>query len=152
YNLPSGRLTVTSSIIDSNPGGGLYNLGGTVTLTSSTLSSNSAFGGIVNAYYGTMTVTNCTISANSASGPHAPGGGISNDGTLTVINCTLSANSAEQGGGIFNYSGVNAGRAEHDRGGQPQQPRQRPGHLRQRAEQQQLQPRRDRRQHPLRHH
>ncbi|MDW8392512.1 MAG: hypothetical protein RMK84_20585, partial [Oscillochloridaceae bacterium] len=46
---------------------------------------------------GTLTVTNSTFSGNSAAGL---GGGIYNDGgTLTVTNSTFSGNSASAGGG-----------------------------------------------------
>ncbi len=82
-------------------GGGIYNAG-TLTVTNSTLSANSASygGGIYNAR--TLTVTNSTLSANIAS----YGGGIYNDGSLTIANSTLSSNSAGgSGGGIFNTSG-----------------------------------------------
>jgi hypothetical protein len=88
-------------------GGGLYNAG-TLTVTSSTLSGNSAVygGGIAN--YGTLTVSNSTLSGNSASGYGGRGGGIYSGGTLTVSNSTLSGNTASglyfsgQGGGIYN--------------------------------------------------
>jgi hypothetical protein len=93
-------------------GGALYNLG-TMTVTDSTLESNSVFGyaavggGILNV--GTLTVTNCTIQGNSAlsaGSTTAYGGGIyNNSGTLTMINCTIQGNSAGAGGGIDNYSG-----------------------------------------------
>ena len=53
-------------------------------------------GGIHNS--GTLTVTNSTLSGNSAS----YGGGIHNSGMLTVTNATLSENSASYGGGIHN--------------------------------------------------
>jgi hypothetical protein len=88
-------------------GGGILNNGGTVTVTSSTISGNSADlagGGILN-NGGTVTVTGSTISGNSAS---SFGGGISNNGgTLIVINSTISGNSsADDGGGILNYNGT----------------------------------------------
>ncbi len=84
----------------SSTGGGIDN-DGTLTLTSCTLSGNSAKdgsgGGIEND--GTLTVANCTLAGNSASGV---GGGIANDGTLTITNSTLAGNSAVDGGGIDN--------------------------------------------------
>jgi hypothetical protein len=97
-------------------GGGLYNLG-TLTVTSCTLSGNSATpsgrydaaegGGIYNSVTGTLMVSNSTLSGNSANGLYASGGGISNHGALTVSNSTLSGNSAgpyypSGGGGINN--------------------------------------------------
>ncbi|MFI5455452.1 MAG: choice-of-anchor Q domain-containing protein [Isosphaerales bacterium] len=84
-------------------GGGIEN-DGTLTVTNSTLSGNSAGccndsgGGIYNG--GTLTVTNSTLAGNSA--PN--GGGIFNDGTLTVTNSTLAGNSAPNGGGIYNLA------------------------------------------------
>jgi hypothetical protein len=50
-------------------------------------------GGIFN-YGGTLTVSGCTLSGNSGAG------GIVNEGALTVSGCTLSGDSADLGGGI----------------------------------------------------
>ncbi|WKZ47134.1 MAG: sortase [Anaerolineales bacterium] len=98
-----GTLTVTDSAISDNSatgyGGGVFNLGN-LTVTNSTLSGNSAIwgGGINNSR--TLTVTNSTLSGNSAGNT---GGGIDNGSTLTVANSTLSGNSAgDDGGGIYN--------------------------------------------------
>ena len=104
-----GTLTVSNSTLSANSayqGGGMYNLG-TLTVSNSTLSGNSAYqgGGIYNE--GTLTVSNSTLSGNSA--PNGGGGGIYNFfGRLTVSNSTLSGNSApgqfpNGGGGIYNY-------------------------------------------------
>jgi hypothetical protein len=80
-------------------GGGIYNNGGTLTITNSSVTNNSAGvpdpfpigsgGGIIND--GTLTITDSTISNN-----HCPqvGGGILNGGTLTITNSTVSGNSA----------------------------------------------------------
>jgi CSLREA domain-containing protein len=99
YNA-GGTLTVTNSTISGNSGGGIYNdAGGMVTVTDSTLSGNTSGGGIYNDG-GTLTVTNSTLSGNST---NLEGGGIYNyGGTLTVTDSTLSGNSAEHGGGINN--------------------------------------------------
>jgi hypothetical protein len=73
--------------------GGIENVG-TLTVTNSTFSNNSAnidAGGLVGGIYnngGTLTVTNSTFYANSG----AAGGGILNGGTLTVTNSTFSNN------------------------------------------------------------
>jgi hypothetical protein len=78
-------------------GGGIENLGGTLTVSGCTLSGDTAtFGGGID-NQGTATVTATTLSGNSA----ARGGGIRNSGTLTVSACTLSDNNGE-GGGIYN--------------------------------------------------
>jgi hypothetical protein len=90
-------------------GGGISNWG-TMTVTASTISGNTAIwgGGIFNV--GTMTVTDSTIRGNSAS--WGVGGGINNDvngyinnagGILTVTDSTISGNSAgSNGGGLWN--------------------------------------------------
>ena len=107
-----GTLTVTDSTISGNtatsgPGGGIYNLGGTLTLTNSTISGNTAAsggGGIAN--YGTLTATNSTISGNTLTG--GSGGGIYNEGTLTAANSTIAGNtSSGSGGGIQTTEAVN---------------------------------------------
>ncbi|BCW93141.1 MAG: hypothetical protein KatS3mg007_1035 [Thermoanaerobaculum sp.] len=85
---------------DHQSGGGIWN-SGTLTLTNSTISGNSARqsgGGILNG--GTATLTNSTISGNSA---FLSGGGIRNGGTATITNSTISGNSASSGSGIYNY-------------------------------------------------
>ena len=91
-------------------GGGIRN-DGTLTITNSTLSDNSATsggGGIFNNGSRTLTITNSTLSNNSAANG---GGGIHNQGTLTITNSTLSGNSAASspsnlGGGIYNNGGT----------------------------------------------
>ena len=99
-----GILAVTGSYLLGNSaswGGGINN-GGTVILTDSVLSRNSAEGdgGGIRNEQGPMTVTNSILSMNSASW----GGGIWNNGTLTVTKSTFSGNSANGGGGIANHS------------------------------------------------
>jgi hypothetical protein len=100
-----GPVMVTSSTLSANStsgyGGGIFNQAGTVTVTSSTLAANSASisgGGIYNGAM--LTVTSSTLTANSA----GYGGGIYNYlGTATVTSSTLTANSARvSGGGIYN--------------------------------------------------
>ena len=86
-------------------GGGIFNNGGTLTVTDSVITGNigsfgptsGAGGGIYN--YGTLTVTNSTFSGNSA----VNGGGIysysyDNRGTAIIINSTFSGNSVSNGG------------------------------------------------------
>jgi len=122
YN--EGKLTVVHSIISNNSvssssndgyGGGIENFkAGTLVVTNSRFSGNSAHGqqkgqggGIYNE--GTLTVTGSTFSNNSASGSDqgASGGGIENGGILRLTNSILSDNLANgkqqvDGGGIGN--------------------------------------------------
>ncbi len=110
YNF--GTLTVADCTLSGNVaeyfGGGIYNnYYGTLTLSGSTLSVNSASdgGGIYTNQYGTVTLTDSTLSGNySTSGA---GGGIYSDynNTLTISGSTLSVNSAmsSSGGGIYSY-------------------------------------------------
>jgi hypothetical protein len=105
-----GALTLANCVLSDNSitgtsgaglGGGVYSFLGTLTITNTTLSGNSAnFGGGIRDFGGTVTVTGSTLSGNSAN----LGGGIASDGTLTVSNSTLSGNSAISGGGIYNYN------------------------------------------------
>jgi len=104
-NFTVQNLTIANGN-SANYGGGIYNNQGTLTVTNSTFSGNSAVGtpglggGIFIGFGGTGTVTNSTFSGNSAS---AFGGGIDNTGTVTVTNSTFSGNSAgADGGGIDN--------------------------------------------------
>ncbi|MEZ5117687.1 MAG: choice-of-anchor Q domain-containing protein [Candidatus Nanopelagicales bacterium] len=95
-----GTLSVTDSVISGNSagvGGGMANTG-TATVTDSVISGNlaSSGGGINNA--GTATVVNSVISGNTA----GVGGGMANTGTATVTDSTISANSATNAGGIDN--------------------------------------------------
>lgn len=108
-------------------GGGLLNVGGTVTIADSEITNNSALddgGGILNVGIGptaanpsgvisTMTISGSTISGNrsafeSGSSFNDGGGGIDNDGnlragavgaTLTISNSIISGNTASQGSG-----------------------------------------------------
>jgi hypothetical protein len=124
-----GRLTLTHSTVSNNSvnqglagsanGGGIYNDQGIVTLTDSTVTSNTTPGlgfGFGGGIYdsGSLTLTNSTISDDSAPGG---GGGIYvNSGTVTVSNSTVSGNSSNStgggsiggaaGGGIYINSGA----------------------------------------------
>ena len=88
-------------------GGGLANYGGEAKLglTDCTMSGNSAnsYGGGLFNSGGTATLSDCTVGGNSASS----GGGVYNRlSTAMLINCTISGNSASSGGGgvYNNYS------------------------------------------------
>ena len=100
--LNQGTLTVSSCTVSGNSatyGGGIYNAGGTVTVSTSTLSGNLASegGGIYNGG-GTVAVSGSTLLGNQAD----DGGAIFNDATLMVSGCTVSSNVAYYGGGIWN--------------------------------------------------
>ncbi len=72
-------------------GGGLYTSGGQVTLSNSTITSNTAAfgGGLYNV--AVMTITHATITQNYVSNN---GGGVRNQGTMTVTNSIISGNDA----------------------------------------------------------
>ena len=104
-------MTVTNSTFSGNSatayGGAIESGSGTLTVTNSTFSNNSAAngGGIFN-NLASVTVGNSTFTANSApSSVNGIGGGIGNSGTLTVTNSTFSGNSGTYGGGIGNNGG-----------------------------------------------
>jgi CSLREA domain-containing protein len=107
-----GTITLTNSIVSGNSargGGGIFNTsatGGTITLSNSTVSGNSATGDGGGIFNGSrLTLNNSTVSGNTSS---SSGGGIFNNGIggLTLINSTVSGNkAAAAGGGIFNVSG-----------------------------------------------
>jgi hypothetical protein len=90
-------------------GGGIHNEGaGSITVTNSTLSGNSApYGGAISFENGaaTVAISNSTLSLNTAT---HQGGALYNDagGTVTITNCTFSGNSIPgdfgQGGAIHN--------------------------------------------------
>jgi hypothetical protein len=120
----AGSLYLSGSTLSgnsaSNNGGGISNTGA-ATVSGAMLSGNSANngGGIYN--NGVLNVSSGTISGNSAV---SGGGGISNTGTATVGGATLSGNSANNGGGLFNSgtttltgSTLFANSAGHDAGG-----------------------------------
>jgi hypothetical protein len=108
--------TFTGNSANSNGGhiggGGIWNAA-TVILTNSILSGNSSItggGGIANGFDGTLTITGSTFSNNSASGSFGGGGIWIQTGTLTLTGSTFSGNSTpSSGGGISNQSGNNVG-------------------------------------------
>lgn len=84
--------------LTSEPGGGIANLGGTLTLTGVTVHGNTADwgGGLYMLPDSTTIVTNCTIANNVA---QWTGGGIHNDAAQTTIrSTTISNNYAMEGG------------------------------------------------------
>ncbi len=123
----SGGLATPSYYGDPNGGngGGVYNYGGTLTLTHSTISGNRAdYGGGVSDSFGTLTLTHSTVSDNSA--VYFDGGGIhSSYGSASLTKSTVSGNDADgKGGGLYNAHGHVAltestlsGNGAGDRGG-----------------------------------
>ncbi len=102
YN--DGTLTITNSILTGNTatdGGAIYN-DGPLTITNSILTGNTASDGGAIYNYGPLTITNSTLTDNNAT--EYDGGAIYNDGTLTITNSTLAGNTAptSDGGAIFN--------------------------------------------------
>jgi hypothetical protein len=104
-----GTLTVADSVISNNDvvegfGGGITNFGGTSTIKTSTIRNNRADdngGGVFNS--GNMTIANSSIIGNLTIGG---GGGIRNNGTLSVSNTTIAENSSsESDAGIRNAAG-----------------------------------------------
>jgi predicted outer membrane repeat protein len=85
-------------------GGGIDNRnGGTVAVTNSVISGNTAYyrgGGIYNSPDSSVRLTNSTVSGNRA--VVDPGGGINNRGTLVLVGTTVADNLAHDSGGIRN--------------------------------------------------
>jgi hypothetical protein len=82
------------------PGGGLFNNGGSVALTRTILTGNTAGGGggLAN-HGGTVLLTQALVARNEALSPTS-GGGLLNTGTLIVFETTLANNRAHAGGGL----------------------------------------------------
>jgi predicted outer membrane repeat protein len=115
---PSGAITlglgtheITHSTITRNRapevGGGINLLAGTLTVSDSIISENTAFlgGGIyvsrLSSVAATLTIRNSTIFGNVA----VDGGGIAAAGTISIKDSTIAQNSGGRGGGILNYEG-----------------------------------------------
>ena len=103
-----GTLTITGCTVYNNTasyGGGILNLGGTLTITGSTISGNIMIvdgGGIYN-YAGDVTITNCTVTGNISSDGFGNYGGILNGNNMIIQNSTIKDNSAYLYAGIENY-------------------------------------------------
>ena len=88
-------LTITNGNVTSGRGGGISNAHGTLTLSHCTVSGNSADygGGIANGDFqgnATLTITNSTVSSNSGGGISNFGNhGL---GVVTIVNSTISGN------------------------------------------------------------
>jgi hypothetical protein len=110
--LASGTLTIDHLTLRNSVGPAIYMNGSTVELTNSTLVDNGSLrGGAVHNRFGTLTVTNSTLSGNTAFvneyGAFGTGGAIYNlDGTVSLTNSTLSGNTSESlGSAVFTYYG-----------------------------------------------
>ncbi|MBI3246474.1 MAG: hypothetical protein HYZ50_08205 [Deltaproteobacteria bacterium] len=108
----TGNLTIQDTTLSGGIGyrGGCVLNAGTLTVTNSTISGNTADlsgGGVYNRAFGTFTVTNSTISGNMAVVYY--GGGVNNNflGVLTLIRSLVSGNVAPAGAEIRDFSGAN---------------------------------------------
>ena len=107
-----GTLTIRNSSISNNTSeesGAIDNEGGTLTISNSSFSGNSAAryrGGAIYSY-GTLSISNSSFSDNSA---NWEGGAIVNGGELSINNSSFSGNSAvvrgRAGGAIYNRHGT----------------------------------------------
>jgi hypothetical protein len=105
-----GTVSISNSTFANNSaadGGGLFNFG-TVSINNSTFANNSSYyrggGGLENGG-GTVSISNSTFAYNSANG--GEGGGLdSQDGTVTISNSTIANNSGSDGGGLDLWRGT----------------------------------------------
>ena len=107
YNI-GGTLTVSDSSFTDNSGvdtggGAIYN-SATLTVNNSTFSGNGGFAGGAISNESMATISNSTFFDNGG----AEGGAIINGGTMTVSNSTIYGNTAgRDGGGIYNVGTLN---------------------------------------------
>jgi CSLREA domain-containing protein len=104
YNA-GGTVTISDSTFSGNHGSGVMTRGGTLTITNSTFSDNTASyigGAVLQLVGGTMTFSNSTFSGNTATDW---GGAIYGVGQMNITNSTFSGNSAPNGGGVVNAGG-----------------------------------------------
>ena len=107
FHILSGTVSISGVTVQNGAviafnrnGGGIENFG-TLTLTDSAVSGNSAGsigGGIHNSNLGSAELISSTLNDNTA----ASGGGIGNNGTLIVNNSFVRGNTGGFGGGILN--------------------------------------------------
>jgi CSLREA domain-containing protein len=123
-NVSIANVTIKNGKPDGEHGGGIW-VGGTLTLSNSTVTANAApasrkGGGIY--VSGTLDVIASSISGNTA---EDSGGGIENRGTVYLDGTTLSSNYSPGGGGLNTWDGsatlnnttVTANTAKHAGGG-----------------------------------
>ncbi|UUY47626.1 hypothetical protein NRK68_10575 [Streptomyces yangpuensis] len=103
--LSLSNLTVRDGRSDSGGGGGILNLGGTLTLNSvevtGNLSAAAGRGGGIHSS-GSLTVRNSTVSFNRSTNN---GGGLASVGTATLSNTTVTGNTAKDSGGGMDVRG-----------------------------------------------
>lgn len=110
YSSGSGGFLISGNTVSDNVGSGIYvNVTGAATISSNTVTNNTASGsggGIYVSYGSNHTISNNTVTGNTA----ANGGGIHiAGGSATVIGNTVTDNAAvTDGGGIFSDSGSRA--------------------------------------------
>ncbi len=106
------EVTLSQSTLAGNnaaTGGGIFNNNGLLTVSQSTVVSNSGSsavlgGGAIRNSGGEATIVDSTFFANSIT--NGRGGALFNIGTMFVTESTFDNNSAQFGGGIFNFSGT----------------------------------------------
>jgi len=112
YNTDTGSLHLTNSFVSSNTalaGGGIANMGA-MSIDKSTIDDNSLYtiygtgAGIYLDVTAATEIRNSTISHNKTS-TSGDGGGIYNKGALLLVDDTISGNFANNGGGIYNDGG-----------------------------------------------
>ncbi len=98
-NLTLNNLTIT------NATEAIYNSRGTLTVTDTSFTSNTAnYGGAIYNYLGSVSVTDTSFTSNTAT---TYGGAILNDGgSVSVTDSNFTYNTAQQGGGIFTFYGT----------------------------------------------
>jgi hypothetical protein len=93
-----GAATISYSTIDNNSGGALFNCNGNISISNSTISSNTAYlvGGIDLCLDATLHLTNSTVAFNS-SVTQAAGAGIYNVGGHLFVYSSIVADNTVQG-------------------------------------------------------
>ncbi|MGE3181043.1 MAG: right-handed parallel beta-helix repeat-containing protein [Phycisphaerae bacterium] len=105
--------TISSCVAigDGASGGALFNDGGTMNVSGTTINESTATraGGAIEASGGTTNITACTLTDNDA-GPTPGNGGavhLTGEGNVTIRSCTILNNTAtSEGGGIWNSAGT----------------------------------------------
>lgn len=113
----NGTVTITGCTFDSNMGnnsayggGAVYNENGTLIITNSNFTQNSAKsmgGAVFNSAKSTCIIKSTNFSGNEVfQSSKTYGGAVSNSGILTVNNSVFFMNGAEYGGALFNENNI----------------------------------------------